>query len=315
MLMEARGGDAGGLKKIQLDSHPQCALFSQEFSPDHAAVIVRYRSPSDGKSGPKPLLDEEVLTVPLDPDVAGLEPVQIVLHGSPASAAYRMGARYDTWFAARFGVPVVLVYIGDGRRPILGSTLLPPPKTQRRQLQQQEAASQGWLSTLTSLVGLSPQPEAEQEPPWINFSDVAPLLVTTEASLGNVSGRLPDGQAMSMYKFRPNVVVDGEDEWAEDFWAELEIAGLHRIALTANCARCSSINVDYNTGRPAEGEMGTVFKKLTKDRRVDKGSKWNPIFGRYAFLVEEGDVEVSVGDDVEVTRRINQRTVWDWPSV
>jgi hypothetical protein len=56
-----------------------------------------------------------------------------------------------------------------------------------------------------------------------------------------------------------------------------------------------------------------VLKTLMKERRVDKGSKWSPIFGRYGFL--DGDDqggEVRVGDDVRVTRRLEERTTWDW---
>ncbi len=132
-----------------------------------------------------------------------------------------------------------------------------------------------------------------------------------------------------MYKFRPNFVVDGagEEPWAEDFWAELSIDAAAadrgddavepgaKLLLRANCARCTSLNVDYVTGKPALGEMGTVLKKLMKDRRVDMGNKWSPIFGRYAFLSGDTPVQVSVGDTVEVTQRNTERTVWDWPNM
>jgi len=97
--------------------------------------------------------------------------------------------------------------------------------------------------------------------------------------------------------------------WEEDYWAELTIhqtgnineAGSAipsaqegepqprpccKIQLTANCGRCTSINVDYATGRPAAGEQGTALKKLMRDRRVDAGEKYTPIFGRYGYLVD-----------------------------
>ena len=87
-----------------------------------------------------------------------------------------------------------------------------------------------------------------------------------------------------------------------------------------------------------------MLKKLMKDRRVDPGMKWSPVFGRYAFVgesvsvsVSEGEVWkqegkegqegaeawrrekeeqemwISVGDEVQVTRRNEERTVMDWP--
>ncbi|KAH7635516.1 hypothetical protein B0T09DRAFT_405546 [Sordaria sp. MPI-SDFR-AT-0083] len=116
------------------------------------------------------------------------------------------------------------------------------------------------------------------------------------------------------------------------------------VVQLSNCARCTSLNVDYDTGKPAKREMGSVLKKLMKDRRVDPGMKWSPVFGRYAFVgesvsvsVSEGEVWkqegeegqegaeawrrekeeqemwISVGDEVQVTRRNEERTVMDWP--
>ena len=78
----------------------------------------------------------------------------------------------------------------------------------------------------------------------------------------------------------------------EDYWAALTVSNSARaekgsqaqILLTANCGRCSSINVDYHTGKTAEGDDGMVLKKMMKDRRVDPGNKHSPIFGRYGFL-------------------------------
>lgn len=291
----------GDLTKMQVSLVPECALFEQEMV-DNDSVVVRFHRPV---ASPRPAgeVPQSPLTVPLNPDIHGLETVEIDLYGSKARV-YRMGVDFDNWFTACFGYDVILLFIGDGRRPVLGPSLLP----QRAQNQQR-----GWFSGIASyLTGA-----ATQEETWITFTDVAPLLVTSEASLRNVRARISDGQrdAVHMYKFRPNIVVDGEVEWAEDFWSELTVEGAHRLALTGNCLRCTSLNVDYDTGKPATGEAGTVLKKLMKDRRVDKGNKWSPVFGRYAFLPDDGGFEVSVGDRVEVTGRLENRTVWDWPGL
>lgn len=310
----------GGLKKIQVDSHPRCALFEQQLvcgTEDGAPgrIIVRFRgSPTPGSE-----TDEasKTIEIPLTPDWSSLEKIDVVLHGSPATA-YRMGDPYDSWFGRHFGVRTILVYLGDGRRAVLGKTL--PPKSSR------EPQQRGWVSSLTSYITGSQSLGKGSDPGlWITFTDVAPLLVTSEMSLRDVRDRLLGGLPLEMFKFRPNIVVDGEGEsaWAEDFWAELSIRDVGRgderriLQLTGNCARCVSLNVDYNTGKPAEGELGNVLKKLMKERRVDKGAKWSPIFGRYAFLDSRhtGDVIVSVGDDVEVTRRNTERSVWDWPGL
>lgn len=327
MLYEVRPS-TGELKKMQLDSHPQCALFEPRILPDGqeddgAALLVRYHG--DVASQPAASDQDSPLRVPLEPDVSALEKINVNLHGSPA-AAYRMGNEYDEWFSHRFGHPVLLVYLGDGKRQVLGQTL--PPKPAQGQQQQQQEASQprGWIASLASYVTGTGKVDETTAGPWLTFADVAPLMVTSESSLQYVREHLLDGQPVEMYKFRPNIVVDGEGEqaWAEDFWAELAVAPRrgdssprHTLLLTGNCVRCTSLNVDYQTGKPAVGEPGTVLKKLMKDRRVDSGSKWSPVFGRYAFLdsVHHEGFTASVGDEVEVTRRNTERSVWDWPGL
>lgn len=291
----------GGLKKMQLSEHSECSLFDQQVVDNH--IVVRYVVP-EVPLRPAQELPQSSLEVPLEPEIADLEEVDVDLHGSAASV-YRMGQHYDSWFSACFGFECILVYIGDAKRPVLGSTL--PPKAPKSQ-------TNSWLPKLTSyLTGASDQ---QQDNVWLTFTDVAPFMVATEASLRNVSGRMSDGQEVDMCKFRPNIVVEGEDEWAEDFWAELTFNGGSRLLLTGNCGRCTSLNVDYDTGRPGTGEAGTVLKKLMKDRRVDKGVKWSPIFGRYGFLpVGTDGFEVSVGDQVDVTGRLEERSTWDWPGL
>jgi len=311
MLYEVQA-TTGVLKKIQLDTHPACALFEPRIVPGSqeggSEVVVSFlgNPPRDGEPGDD---DHGSVSVPLEPDLSTLEKISVDLHGSPASA-YRMGTGYDNWFSQRFGVETMLVYLGDGRRAVLGKTL--PPKAAQGQQQR------GWISSLTSYIPGARQ-GGEDSTPWITFSDVAPLMVASESSLQDVRSRLLGGYPVEMYKFRPNIVVDGqaEDAWAEDFWAELRIGPGNTLQLTGNCVRCVSLNVDYKTGKPAEGEEGNVLKRLMKDRRVDAGSKWSPVFGRYAFLDGRHNetITVSVGDGVEVTRRNTERSVWDWPDL
>ncbi|PYI26383.1 hypothetical protein BP00DRAFT_498814 [Aspergillus indologenus CBS 114.80] len=160
-----------------------------------------------------------------------------------------------------------------------------------------------------------------EEEERITFADTAPYLLVSATSVDNVSQRLEGGLDMDVTKFRPNIVVAGAKEaFEEDFWAEVVIGsgkeGKARLLLTANCVRCQSLNVDYATGAMAQGEMGNVLKRLMKDRRVDKGAKFSPVFGRYVFLDGESEGQtVHVGDEVAVARRVNERMVYDWPGL
>ncbi|KAJ5400367.1 hypothetical protein N7465_010856 [Penicillium sp. CMV-2018d] len=151
----------------------------------------------------------------------------------------------------------------------------------------------------------------------ITFADCAPYLVISETSVDNVSARLPDGENMDRTKFRPNIVVSGAGEaFEEDFWGALALGnGLgHRsgkLLLTANCVRCQSLNVDYETGKMGTGESGAVLKKLMKDRRVDSGAKFSPVFGRYAFLEPKGEgISLRVGDQIAVAEKETKRSIF-----
>ncbi|KAK1832227.1 hypothetical protein QBC39DRAFT_348966 [Podospora conica] len=292
------------LTKIQVDSHPRCARFWQEIQDDDNQLLITFRAPESESEPTSP----DSLTIPLAPPLPGLPAIAVSLHGSPASA-YRMPAADSAWFSARLGVPVEFVYLGDGRRAVLGNTLRPPAPT---------PAQGGWLSSVTSFLASS-SGEEEKPPAYLTFTDAGALLVTSEASLHEINTtRLPADSPTSMFKFRPNVVVDGagEEAWAEDFWGELEVGpGKRKVVLTGNCVRCTSVNVDYETGKMATGELGAVLKKLAKDRRVDPGHRWSPVFGRYGFPVGEEEFVVRVGEEVEVTRRNEERTKWDWPGM
>ncbi|KAJ5295231.1 hypothetical protein PENANT_c001G07745 [Penicillium antarcticum] len=152
----------------------------------------------------------------------------------------------------------------------------------------------------------------------ITFADCAPYLVISETSVDNVSARLPDGTEMDRTKFRPNIVISGaENAFEEDYWSVLTLGSEKtRLLLTGNCVRCQSLNVDYTTGKMGTDESGTVLKKLMKDRRVDKGARFSPVFGRYSFLEPWGSgTNLRVGDEVVVAERGKERTLFDWPGL
>ncbi|KAK2034435.1 MOSC domain-containing protein, partial [Colletotrichum zoysiae] len=326
------------LRKMQLSSFPQCALFSQEIVSSSASsgegpgdtILVRYNTPNPPLVDQHPLQDT-ILSVPLVPDTAGLQPVSVDLHGSPAEAL-RMGDPYDAFFSACFGFPTILVHIGSGRRRVLGT--FAPGSSPKQQKQQPPPSASSLLSSITSYLPSFSSPELQSEdkgsPAWLTFTDCAPYLVTSTSSLSHPS-LAPFQEFSLMPKFRPNIVVDdpAEPPFAEDFWAELSLPASGsgtggptgaRLLLTANCGRCSSLNVDYDLGRAAAGQEGTLLKTLMRDRRVDPGHKYAPIFGRYAFLAFDGaeeeqqqsGIRVRVGDEVVIARRSDERTIFDW---
>lgn len=237
----------------------------------------------------------EPLRIPLEPSTEELDPIDINMHGSPATA-YRMQDRYSKWFSACFGYEVLLIYLGDNRRDVLFEDLVP-------------AKSAAWKASITKAIPFLNSIYSVKH--QLTFADCAPYLITSKTSLANVSERLPENQDADMTKFRPNIVVEGADEaWEEDFWRTVRI-GDAAFAMLHNCVRCQSINIDYATGKPGTDESGQLLKKLQKDRRVDKGAKWNPVFGRYSFWAAGNTTKtMKVGDPVYILEVNKGRTVF-----
>jgi glycine hydroxymethyltransferase len=348
LLKVEKAGENGTpptLKNMHVPHFPEMSLFHTDIEfpktdSDCGKVIVTHRSPGSGKS--------QKLEVPLQPDVTGLKPLQIVMHRSPTTG-YDMGSQYNDWFSECFGYPVKLAYLGSHSRQVLG-TLAPGKHTKGLALLGQTLwPTEGmgkWLNPILAVAlavkAISMIQEAVQENlPLMNvallvallapvavvvyytlsarspedritFADCAPYLVISSKSVSDVSARLPEGERMDHTKFRPNIVVSGaENAFEEDFWSALTVGpDRTRLFLTGNCVRCKSLNVDFATGKIGTGESGNVLKKLMKDRRVDRGAKYSPAFGRYSFLDPAGaGRRIRVGDEVGVSQRNEKRTV------
>ncbi len=286
-------------------------------------IIVTFTSPHDRST--------KTWKVPLQPDTSGLEMLDVNMHQSPTKS-FHMGSTHSEWFSSCFDYPVVLTYLGTNYRPVLGN-IAPNAASRNVQRQQQPQHSNGATSWLSSIASSMPSilgggsSNIDDEDYNVTFADCSPYLIISSTSHSNVSGRLPEGQDMDITKFRPNIIVSGAaDAFDEDYWSELSInsssgASPTKIQLTSNCIRCASINVDYDTGTAGTGPAGEVLKKLQADRRVDKGHKYGPVFGRYGFLSREEiaydgtSKTVKVGDEVEVTKRNQERTVFRWPGL
>jgi uncharacterized protein YcbX len=292
----------GSLKNMHIAHYPELALlfadikFPEDQDPANASIHLTWRPPHG---------ESKDLTLPLIPDTASLQKIHVTMHSSPTDA-YKMDDEYNKWLSDCLGYNVVLAYLGDNERPVLMTT--------HQKNNQPQAQQGGWLSSITSKlptsVGNIITGEAQVDDK-ITFADCAPFLIVNETSLHDVSRRL-EGEDMDVTKFRPNIIVSGaEKSWEEDYWSELQTSSNVKLHLVQNCVRCVSLNIDYATGKPGEGESGKVLKKLQSDRRVDKGHKYSPVFGRYAFLGKSDEGKsLAVGDEVTITQRNEERTVF-----
>ncbi|RVX73558.1 hypothetical protein B0A52_02446 [Exophiala mesophila] len=145
----------------------------------------------------------------------------------------------------------------------------------------------------------------------VNFPDVLPVLIGTESSLEELNSRLEQGghKAITIERFRPNIVIKGDAPWSEDEWKTVRINGDSSyltsmmggnrnaidIDVVARCARCQVPNVDPET---AEKNPKQPWDLLVSYRRVDEGIKWKPCFGMLSCPRNEGHVEVGMRFEV-----------------
>lgn len=340
-------------RNMHVPHFPSMCLFTTSLHPEPAPGItpthVHVRFGLDhtfNESSKKLPGDEQVLEIPIQPDVTSLETAEYKLHQA-VTRAYVMPAHMCKWFSDRFGFEVRLHYIGLNTRQVLGAINPnaprvfvgdPDPKIAAAK-QIAPNSSNTWLNSIKSGAGslvntvasytganMTSQVGVEE---GLTFADVASFLVVNQKSFEDVKERI--GTEIDMDKFRPNIVVEGaEKAWEEDYWGEIAIKTYQqrrpgddnkenendelRVMFTSNCVRCASINVDYGTGKMAEGPEGQLLKSMQGYRRVDPGHKYSPVFGRYGFVSMRNGVRpkegfvVSVGDEVEVTLWNERRT-------
>ncbi|KAH6643732.1 hypothetical protein C7974DRAFT_4157 [Boeremia exigua] len=304
MLLKKK--DDGSWQNMTIGHFSDMTQFVQEFEnygTNDATIKVTYRAYGETDQS-------KSIRVPLVPDTEKLESFHVNMHGSPTDA-FHMGEKYSQWFTECFGYDVVLVYIGaENKRPVIFEDMQPITPDPLTSFFKKNIPFLG--RKIERLMGIR---QTEQ---WrIKFQDCAPFLITSKTSLDDVSARL-DGEKMDMVKFRPNIVIEGAHEpWQEDYWGKITINQKTEMIMAHNCVRCQSINLDYNTGKPGVGPSGEVLKRLQKDRRIDIGAKWSPVFGRYTFwgLDAPKSQLIKVGDKVNVTKVNEGLTIWSWPGL
>lgn len=127
--------------------------------------------------------------------------------------------------------------------------------------------------------------------PQAGFPDVAPVLLTNEASLEDLNDRL--AEPIPMERFRPNIVVRGLPAYAEDAIAELRgpDVALRRVT---GCERCAVTATDQRTGARGQEPLAT----LKGYRKLGAGYAGGIVFGAYMTFASPGSI--TIGDEFEV---------------
>ena len=130
------------------------------------------------------------------------------------------------------------------------------------------------------------------------FADAFAMLVCSTASLSEVNARLATrgAAAVTIERFRPNIVLDGIEAFDEDHIDWITINGA-RLQVVKPCVRCTVPNVDLATAEVAF-EPGATLATFRNDTRAG-----GLTFGVNAIVAEGAGTQLSNGDTVEVNLR------------
>jgi len=119
----------------------------------------------------------------------------------------------------------------------------------------------------------------------MHFGDACPILVTTTASLEELNSRI--SKPVPMNRFRPNLVIDGTDPYAEDTWKYIQV-GDQLLQFGKKCGRCTVTTIDQETGETGMEPLKTLSTYRKEGSKV--------CFGAYYFPITKG--LIAVGDEV-----------------
>ncbi|HTJ95061.1 MAG TPA: MOSC domain-containing protein, partial [Pararobbsia sp.] len=134
------------------------------------------------------------------------------------------------------------------------------------------------------------------------FADGFPMLVTGEASLAELNGRLAAKGAptISMNRFRPNIVISGLEPYDEDFIDTLTIGGSDAVVLRMSkpCARCPIPTINQSDGsRDAEWPHEPLETLATY--RANPLVNGGLTFGQNAIAIQGVGQWIEVGAPIE----------------
>ncbi|KAI3858654.1 hypothetical protein MKW92_003529 [Papaver armeniacum] len=139
------------------------------------------------------------------------------------------------------------------------------------------------------------------------FHDEYPFLLASQGSLNALNELLEE--PVSINRFRPNILVDGCDPFAEDLWTEIKInkSIFHGVKL---CARCKVPTVNQETGIFSGPEPTETLMKFRSDKvlGLKKKQAGKVYFGQNLVckdsLTERKGKVIQVGDPVYVFKKV-----------
>ncbi|CAN6454482.1 unnamed protein product [Victoria cruziana] len=139
------------------------------------------------------------------------------------------------------------------------------------------------------------------------FSDGYPFLLISQDSLDALNKLLKE--PVPINRFRPNILVEGCDPFAEDLWAEVKISGakFHGVKL---CSRCKVPTINQENAIAGDEPIKTL-REFRSDKVLQPTKKpQNKVYFGQNLVCEESRssakrISIQVGDLVYVARKFS----------
>lgn len=154
-----------------------------------------------------------------------------------------------------------------------------------------------WLSELLGqacrLAWLPPTQQRPVTPDYarpgdqVAFSDGFPFLLISQASLDDLNARLD--RPVPMYRFRPNLVIEGCEPFAEDGWKRIRVGEIE-FRVAKPCSRCIIPTIDPQTAERSAEPLRTLSGYRRRENKVYFGQN----------LLHDGPGQLAEGMPVEI---------------
>lgn len=154
-----------------------------------------------------------------------------------------------------------------------------------------------WLSDILSrkvqLVFINDQTHRQVDLDYANkgdrtgFADGFPLLLVSQASIDFLAKA--SGVPLTAQNFRPNIVVQGCEAFAEDQWEKIRIGEIE-FDVVKPCSRCVIPTIDLKTAEKKKQVMMTMLEHRKQGKKVYVGQN----------LIHRGLGNINVNQEIEL---------------
>jgi uncharacterized protein YcbX len=109
-----------------------------------------------------------------------------------------------------------------------------------------------------------------------SLADAGPVLLTCAASLRQLQSWVGEQPQLSMQRFRPNVVIDGSEPFAEDGWSRVWLGDVE-CRVQEHCDRCVMTTYDPATLERSEEPIRTMKLHRSWDGKTFFGIRLVPL--------------------------------------